>query len=225
MSAFKKIALGHRLKAIAGAFLVHFRGDTEAQFTTIYRYGTWCIRGARIPRSGPHATVDTTVKVRQTLTHIITYYGIQTMLDAACGDMTWMPLVLDQHPELKYTGIDVVKELVKNHQQKFPGHRFYSTNLIEHVPDSYDMIHCREVLNHLKTKNVLRILENFNQSGSRYLLLNNAPGITRNLDLVLQNGMYRGINWRLPPYQLEPIQEWEQDVAGRTYVLMKLGNT
>ena len=50
MSAFKKIALGHRLKAIAGAFLVHFRGDTEAQFTTIYRYGTWCIRGTRIPR-------------------------------------------------------------------------------------------------------------------------------------------------------------------------------
>lgn len=225
MSTFGKIALGHRLKAIAGAFLVHFRSDTEAQFTTIYRYGTWCIRGARIPRSGPHATVGTTVKVRQILSHIIIHYRIQTILDAACGDMTWMPLVLDQHPELKYTGIDVVKELVENNQRKFPGHHFYSANLIEHVPSRCDLIHCREVLNHLKTKNILHILENFKQSRSQYLLLNNAPKITRNLDLVLQNGMYRGINWRLPPYQLEPIKEWEQDVAGRTYVLIKFGNS
>ncbi len=225
MSAFGKIALGHRLKAIAGAFLVHLRNDTEAQFTTIYRYGTWCIRGARIPRSGPHATVDTTVKVRKTLANIITQYRIQTLLDAACGDMTWMPLVLKQYPELKYTGIDVVKELVANNQRKFPEHRFYSANLIEHIPTRCDLIHCREVLNHLKTKNILRILDNFKKSGSRYLLLNNAPETNRNLDLFLQNGMYRGINWRLPPYQLEPIEEWEQDVAGRTYVLMKLGDS
>lgn len=222
MTLLKSMAVGHRLKAIAGAMLVHLKSDTEDQFTTIYRFGTWCIRGTRVPRSGPHATVNTTVKVRSTLSSIIDKYQIRTMLDAACGDLTWMPMVLDQHLELEYTGIDIVKELIEKNQSKLPNYRFYSANLIEHIPDRYDLIHCREALNHLKTENILKILEHFKKSGSRYLLINNAPGTTRNTDLVLQNGMYRGINWRLPPYHLEPIEEWQQDVEARTYVLMEL---
>lgn len=222
MSVLEKIAIGHRLKAMAGAILVHLRGNTEAQFTTIYQFGSWSMRGPHIPRSGPHATVETTVLVRKTLSNILDKYEIKSMLDAGCGDMTWMPLILAQHPGLEYTGADIVRDLVDTNKRRFPQSRFYWANLIEHVPERYDLIHCREALNHLKTSNVIRVLENFKQSDSRYLLLNNAPNADCNIDLIAQNGMYRAINWRLPPYRLEPIGEWPQDVSGRTYVLIPL---
>ncbi len=175
-----------------------------------------------MPHSGPHATVVQTVLIRGVISKVLQQFKIETMLDAACGDMTWMPLLLDQHPRLQYTGVDVVRALVQRHQTDYPQHRFYHADLTEHVPQRYDLIHSRETLNHLKTTNVLTVLENFKRSGSRYLLMNNAPAVKRNRDIIGQNGMYRGINWMLKPYSLTPLHSWPIDQKKRNYVLVQL---
>src|SRR5919106_3593726 len=126
--------LHHECRALAGGFLAQLSGSTEIQFTNIYRFGTWCFRGLDVPQSGPGARLEETVRVRRVLSQILRDYGIANMLDAACGDMTWMPLVIGKHPEVRYTGVDVVKELVEKNQCKHPQLLFYHADLTEHVP-------------------------------------------------------------------------------------------
>lgn len=40
------------------------------------------------------------------------------MLDAPCGDLTWMPLVSGIHT-VEYTGADIVELAVENNREKF----------------------------------------------------------------------------------------------------------
>jgi Trans-aconitate methyltransferase len=217
--------LPHRCRSVVGAILVHFSRSTEAQFTTIYEFGVWRFRGPKIPHSGPGVRVEKSVLARQALSEVLHDHDITTMLDAACGDLTWMPLVLRKYLEVQYTGMDIVRELVEKNQHKYPHLQFYHADLIQHVPNRFDLIHSRATLNHLKTANVLRVLENFRRSGSRYLLTNCSPRTKRNIDLIAQNGMYRGINWLLPPYNLKPIRTWEENTTSKMYILVKLNQS
>lgn len=40
-------------------------------------------------------------------------------VDAPCGSMAWMPMVLEQVPNITYTGIDVACNLITEHQVNF----------------------------------------------------------------------------------------------------------
>ena len=52
-------------------------------------------------------------------------FEIRSMLDCACGDATWMvPFFVTRHPEIEYTGVDVVSEVIERNQQRHPLLRF-----------------------------------------------------------------------------------------------------
>ena len=96
------------------------------------------------------------------------------------------------------------------------------------IPRPYDLILSRHTMQHLKTKDVKNILQNFVNSGSKYLLATNYPYLeveiipllfilnifickeNKELDVTTQIRM-RGLNLFLKPYQLPlPIcQHWD----------------
>lgn len=76
----------------------------------------WDLAGSR---SGIGSEVASTHEIRLALEQVISSYGITSMLDAPCGDLTWMPLVrgIDQ---VRYTGADISAKVLEGNWGKYP---------------------------------------------------------------------------------------------------------
>ena len=139
----------------------------EEAFSRIYREERWGNAAA----SGGGSTLDYTEPVRTTLQHVIENFGIRSMLDVACGDFGWMPMVLDSLPEsFRYVGSDIVPELIAAHTAAHPRHEFHAIDFVRGELPQCDLILCRDALQHLAVDDIKRALENFSSSGARFLL-------------------------------------------------------
>lgn len=126
--------------------------------------------------SGPGSTVEYTLNTRANLLHVIREYGIDSMLDAGCGDIAWLPLVLEQLPSsFSYTGIDIVHDLISQHKSRCPQHQFEAMDFVNDKLPKADLIFCRDAIQHLPIRDALAALQNFSRSGARYLLTSTHP--------------------------------------------------
>ena len=123
--------------------------------------------------------------------------------------MAWMSRFLKTRDDVDYTGMDIVPELIGNHTktfQKYPW-KFRLQDIVEQpLNESYDINLCRMMLQHLYTRDVLKVLKTFSDSGSRYLLTTTFNTFTENTDLSkkLSGGRYRYLNLEIPPVSLVP---------------------
>ena len=173
----------------------YFRSRKEA-FDLIYKEGYW----GKDVKSGGGSTLDATKTTREIILKIIEDYDINSMVDVACGDLTWMPLVLDElKGSVKYTGCDIVENLITDHKQKYPQYNFHVLDFVEDKIPEGELIICREALQHLPIKDIKQALKNFSGSGAKYLLAttylrtsafrnkrNIRPGRCRNRNLLIE---------------------------------------
>lgn len=121
--------------------------------------------------SGWGSTVSYTNLTREIIEDVVRNYNIQSMLDAACGDFAWMPLVLKKLPlKFKYIGCDIVPNLINANITAHPEIEF---KLLDFVSDSLpicDLIFCRDALQHLPLTDIKNALLNFSNSGASFLL-------------------------------------------------------
>jgi hypothetical protein len=136
------------------------------------------INGASV--NGPGSSLEYTKNLREQLPDLIHRYNITTMVDAPCGDFTWM-----QHTDIfttlhSYIGYDVDAEIIKTNRAKYRQWRnvgFARSNLLTRKKWPHvDLILCRDFLAHLPNEYILEMVEKFRASGSRYLLASNYPG-------------------------------------------------
>jgi len=95
-------------------------------------------------------------------------FGVQSMVDAPCGDLAWMQEVDLQGAQ--YLGVDIVPQLIADNQQRFvsrPDMSFRVLDIVRQAPPAADLIFCRETLQHLTQGDALRALINFSNSGAR----------------------------------------------------------
>ena len=136
--------------------------------------------------SGMGSTLAASARARQTLNAVIpmikAFLGKEriSMLDIPCGDMTWMPLVVSKRKDVDYTGMDIVPSLIASHQNHY---RHYSHMKFVHgdivadgIDGHYDLIFTREVTQHLKNADGLRIFSHFSNSSSEFLLATRVSG-------------------------------------------------
>lgn len=157
----------------------------RARFARIFTDHLW--GEGRGPVSGPGSSVVATARARAALAKVVEQLHIGSLLDAPCGDMTWMPLVLDELASksmiLSYQGADIVPALIAAHQKRFAERsnmRFAIVDVADvnatlpPVPGTtdgkFDLILCREMMQHLPFEAVHNVLRVFSRSGAKYLL-------------------------------------------------------
>lgn len=154
--------------------------------------------------SGRGSELSCTESIRSALPMLFEKFGITSMLDAPCGDFNWM-----QHVPLTgihYTGMDVVPELIDRNQQRYSTAtvRFLSGDITRDALPSVDLILSRDCLVHLSLRDGCCALRQFQQSGSRYLLVTTYPATTQNRDAP--TGSWKPLNLCRPPFNLpEPL--------------------
>ncbi len=144
--------------------------------------------------------MEATEDVRRELPKLIRSYNIKTMVDAPCGDWNWMSST-DLRLE-KYTGVDIVPELIADNTAKYGSHKteFVAWNIVTDRLPSADLILCRDCLVHLSFQDIASVIENFKSTDSTYLLANTYPLIERNENL------FTGLGWRRLNLQRTPFE-------------------
>ncbi len=169
-------------------------------FESIYDESYW---GDEV-KSGAGSTLEATRVTREIVLKIINEYEIKSVVDVACGDLTWMPLVLNElRGAVKYTGCDIVESLVVQHKRNHPQYNFQTLDIVEETIPEGELIICREVLQHLPVKDIKRALHNFSVSGSKYLLATIHPrrfGFRNRRNI--RPGRCRDRNLMMPPFNL-----------------------
>ena len=180
----------------------------EDVFRDIYNRRRW---RSRETSSGKGSSRVATAGIRRALPELCARYKIRSLLDAACGDYFWMSSVkldLDQ-----YVGLDIVPELIEQDSRLFASERvrFELKNICLDPLPRVDLILCRDCLVHLSEENVKKAIDNFIDSGSRYLLVTTFTRLQVNRDII--SGMWRPMNLGIPPYSFPSALEIITDGA------------
>lgn len=152
--------------------------------------------------SGPGSGVAQTQELRERLPLLIASLGIQTLLDAPCGDVNWMRHV--NLGETEYIGVDINREIIATNQWLYasPLRRFQRTDLIHEQLPCADAILCRDLLPHLPFDHIIRTIENFKSSGATYMITTTFTNVRPNHDIL--TGEWRPVNLTLPPFNFPP---------------------
>jgi hypothetical protein len=175
--------------------------------------------------SGWGSTIEVTRITREIILNVIRRYNIQSMVDAACGDFKWMPLVLEElGKDFIYTGCDIVPALIEKNSTAYPQYKFAVKDFVtEKLPVS-DLIFCRDVLQHLTIQDIKDALKNFSESGSKYLLATThirRYGWKNKRDCKV--GKCRDRNIMLPPFNLpNPLVIYSEQNENKFLGLWKL---
>jgi hypothetical protein len=177
-------------------------------FEQIYDENLW---GDPESRSGTGSGLAATEKIRSGLLDAIKRFEVHTMIDAPCGDYSWVSAANLAVHLRSYIGLDIVPQVIARNTQLWGTEKisFELADLVKAVPPRADLVLCRHLLIHLPLEDCVRVLRNFRNSGSRYLMITNQPLVERN-DEILFTGSYRPINLCLPPFSFpQPI--WSVD--------------
>jgi len=180
--------------------------SVKSIFENIYVNNVW---DGPESRSGTGSSLDQTQNIRGWLPKIIEQYQITSMLDVPCGDYWWMPQV--DLKAVRYEGWDIVDDIITHNSQKYKNVTFRVNNIIETVPYGFDLILCRDLLSHLCFNDALCALNNFKNSGAKYLMANTYGTSDVNIDIV--TGKWLPINLLKSPYNLPPYLDCIADCA------------
>jgi hypothetical protein len=183
----------------------------EQAFTNIYDSKGW---GFNETVSGDGSMLGYTENLRRQLPNVFQKFNVSTLLDAPCGDLNWMKLVLDACPEINYIGGDIVKPLIASNSQHFMRHgiSFIELDITQDSLPDADLMICRDCLFHLPVADVWKFVENFVKSCIPYLLTTSHIGN----DIVnkdLTPGQFDLLNLMQEPYYfpedtLYAIDDW-----------------
>lgn len=155
--------------------------------------------------SGSGSDLIQTAAIARELPRVIGELGIETMLDAPCGDFYWM-----RHVKLnltKYVGVDVIRELVMRNAERFGGNGklFMCLDVTTDKLPQVDLIFSRDMTVHLSTNDAIAALKNFKRSKSEYLLTTTFPATEVNEDIL--TGEWRPLNLQRAPFNFpEPLR-------------------
>lgn len=164
-------------------------------FNHIYSQNLW---GDCESTSGTGSSHSATSVVRQQLPTLLSDYGIRTLLDAPCGDLSWVRELITV-PE-RYIGIDIVPALIERNTALFESASvsFVCADICVDSLPAADLVLCRDCFIHLPTRLIYRALRNFRSTGARFLLLTNDAEAEPYRDIPV--GSFRPIDFTRAPF-------------------------
>jgi hypothetical protein len=162
-------------------------------FDAIYQQNTWA---GTETRSGPGSGTAATRLVSAALVELVAYLGVESVVDAACGEGLWQP-------ELPgYLGLDVSGEAVAWARELHPGRTYRQHDVRVSCPRA-DLVLCRDAMQHLSLPDGLAMLEAIVASGSRWLL---ASTYVAGTNREIATGDAYAPNLEAQPFNLPPAQ-------------------
>ena len=156
------------------------RTSTSSSFDGVYRHGRWN-NGDQCFSGWSH--VAKTRTTMDTLATVIDEYNIGSMVDLPCGDLCYMgsflKAVLQVKPAFHYHGLDRVGFVVEHHRAHYRppaactgcNVSFSAMDARRSSPPTADLLFSRTMMQHMCTRDALRILRRIQASGAKYLLL------------------------------------------------------
>lgn len=155
-------------------------------------------------RSGGGSTLEQTRVISREIPALLNKLCVEHFLDVPCGDLNWM-----RHIDLgnvKYIGGDVVQSIVDANRAAYSNanRSFERINIITGPLPSADIIFCRDCLVHLNYSDGLSALEQFRNSGAKWLLTTTFVDRACNQDLYAEGAIWRPLNLEKAPYNMPP---------------------
>ncbi|MFC1747689.1 class I SAM-dependent methyltransferase [Pseudomonadota bacterium] len=174
--------------------------DRKKAFSSIYDEKYWADENL----SGAGSSLEATKVTREIIQKVVADYNVGSIVDVACGDFVWMPLVLERLGDhVDYIGCDIVESQVKSHAENYPQYEFRNADfVVDDIPNA-ELIICRDALQHLPVPDIQKALANFSASGAKYLLATThirRYGIRNGRNI--RPGRCRDRNILLPPFNL-----------------------
>jgi len=167
------------------------------KFTEVYQKNVW--HGTESV-SGTGSDLGQTMRLRENLPALMRELGAVSLIDAPCGDMHWMKDVPWETHGIRYTGADIVPDLVERLRLAFPARHFACVDLVTDVLPQADLVFCRDCLVHLPVEEVKTALRQFVKSGATWLLTTTFPTSGTNTE-VRWSG-WRPLNLEAAPFHL-----------------------
>jgi len=141
--------------------------ELRERFDAVYREGAW---NGTETRSGPGSGGAATEVLRLQLVALAEELGAQSVLDVGCGEAYWQP-------ELPgYLGLDVSAEAIVAARRRHPDRAFAVWDPAEPLPEQYDLVICRDALQHLSLSDGGQLIGAILSSGARWLLASTYRG-------------------------------------------------
>lgn len=99
-----------------------------------------------------------------------------SLLDVPTGNLEWMAKYLATRDDIIYTGYEIVSEIVEHHHRKMPELDIRQWDIVTTPPhQAFDIVLCRHMLMHLKSRDAALVLKHISESNSKYLLTTSFP--------------------------------------------------
>ena len=168
-------------------------------FSGYWRKNHW---GNAESKSGDGSTLRYTEHIRQEIPILLNRLNATSMLDAPCGDFNWFKEIKFEYA-IEYTGGDIVDDMVLelNHKYGNATRKFIVMDAVRDKLPDVDIWMCRDLIFHLPTLDVKKLIDNFIKSNIKYLLItSHVASDISNADTFL--GGFRLINLLNPPFTL-----------------------
>lgn len=142
--------------------LLYKKKNNKLIFENIYEKQLWNNGDNNIPLSGPGSSLENTKDISKVLNEFIYNNNCTSVLDLGCGDLTWISKTeFFNDNNIKYTGIDVVEELIISHSKNYSSNSFSCIDLVNYIDISnVSLIIIRDVIFHLSNNDIVSIFNN-----------------------------------------------------------------
>lgn len=177
-------------------------------FDDIYRKHTWGYFEGN--GSGDGSEPENTEELQVILIDLMKSLSCSSIIDSPCGACKWTYQFIDkcskEIPQFKYFGIDISSIAISKARLQLK--HFEDIVNIEHkdmctdvLPVGYDIILCRDALQHLSQNNIFAAIKNFTSTDAKWIILGGYPQ-GKNENIV--DGEYFDFNPVAYPYNLKP---------------------
>lgn len=169
--------------------------DPETVFNAVYDSNYW---DSTESKSGGGSEMKAASRYVPQLIRTIEELGIRSMLDAPCGDLNWMPEVIDR-TGIDYIGGDIASEAIEIARAKRPDLDTRRFDICTDEFPSVDLWHCRDTFFHLSFDDIRRALARLRESDIKYAAITSHRAIyLKNLDI--KTGGFRLLDLERPPF-------------------------
>lgn len=160
---------------------------------------------------GSGSTLEYTKKLREQLPEFLIKHKITSMLDAPCGDHSWMSLIKFPN-HFKYTGGDIVNFMIEENRSKYPDKEFIQLDITQTSLPDVDLLFCRDCLFHFSLEDIAQAFDNIAKSSVKYIMLTSYyNGTTADI----KTGEFRNLDFSLAPFNFpDPIDSIEDWIPG-----------